>query len=242
MTYSTQKLLSGEHGNALQSLTLSALNWEIGRQLAAHPSLKMPTVRPTTPDEFRDEIVNLDTETNDTRGNARKLTLDELSKGLVATLGLIKDLGEVSDFNNNGQIVKPYAWLADRAVTPVSAILGNYSWRSDQAAKVASEQAKLLGLDADDIASKAKAKADALNAEKIAYAVAEVNSVTSPALMKEESSKLVEILVDLDGVDFNIFKLAKASAQNSLERTKQRVQAGLYATIDEEVILFANAA
>jgi hypothetical protein len=58
--------------------------------------------------------------------------------------------------------------------------------------------------------------------------------------MQEESDKLIENLVDFDGKAFDILRLAHASANAQITGAKKRLEAGQYAVVDPEVILFAN--
>jgi hypothetical protein len=236
MTYSATTLLNGSNGEALRGLALSAINFELSRQVSNHPSLKMPTEKLETPDELRDLVMMPEHIEHD------KPKLDQLVDGLIATCALIKDLAGRSDYNASGQLVHPFAWLAGRARTPQSAVVDSFAWRSNMAAKVAGEQATLLGIaNPELVEQKARERADAENKERRDYAIAEVRSVQNVALMTAEENELVELLLDLDGQTFNILKLAKAAAQADVERAKQRLLAGKYAVCDEEIMLFAKA-
>ena len=237
--YTTEGLLNGRHGPALQALTLSALNFELSRQVANHSSLKMPTEKVSTPDDLRDLMVmpELEGRTKD------PVTLDLLLDGLVATCALIKDVASTVDYDTSGRQVRPFEYILARTRTPISAIESTYDWRADMAAKVASEQAALLGItDTAGIEAKAKARALGDTKERKAYALAEVNSLVRPSLMQEESAKLIEMLVDLDSKAFNGLLLAHNSANANLAGAKRRLEAGQYTTVDSEVVLFAKSA
>jgi hypothetical protein len=233
--FSATSLLNGINGEALRAMTLSAINFELGRQIANHPTLKMPTSRPDTPDALRDLVAMPELEGRDTPN-----PLDHIVDALVASCALIKDVAQRSDFDTSGRIIYPYAWIANSARTPASAVADNFAWRSNMAAKVAGEKAVLLGMsNAKEVEDKAKARNEAENAERMAYALAEVNSVTNTNIMKEDEANLIEMLLDLRTID--IMKLAKSAAQGAVERARTRLLEGQYATIDEEVLLFANS-
>lgn len=233
-SFSATSLLNGSNGEALRALTLSAINFELGRQIANHPSLKMPTARPDSPDALRDLVQMPELE-----GRDKVTPLDSLTDGLVASCAMIKDVAQRSDFDTAGRIIYPYAWIANSARTPASAVMDQYSWRSNMAAKVAGEKATMLGMkNAKEVEEKARARTDAENKERMDYALAEVNSNTNVNIMKEDESTLIELLLDLRTID--IMKLAKNAAQGSVERARTRLLEGQYATIDEEVLLFAN--
>ena len=236
--YSFEKALTGTHGNAIQALTLSAINFELSRQVANHPSLKQPTETITTPDDLRDLMVipELEGRTKD------PVTLDLLVDGLIATCALIKDVASIVDYDTQGRQIRPFEYILARTRTPISAIESTYDWRADMAAKVAGEQAALLGItDTGSIEAKAKARALGDTKERKAYALAEISSIVRPSLMQEESSKLIEILVDLDGKAFNGLLLAHNAAVANVAGAKRRLEAGQYTTVDSEVVLFAKS-
>ena len=180
MTYTATQLLNGSAGNALKAVALTSINFELARQVANHPSLKMPTTKPSSPDALRDLVQMPEFEN---QGNGDKL--DTLVNGLVASCAMIKDLAQVQDFNDSGQLVRPFAWILTNTRTPAGAVEANFAWRSNMSAKVAGEKALLLGLkNSKEIEQKASIRTDQENAERKAYALAEVNSVTNANIMK----------------------------------------------------------
>lgn len=238
MKYSFEGIISGKHGNGLRACALSAINFELSRQIANHKQVKMPTEKVESPDELRDMITLPELE-----GREFGQKLDALIDGLVATCALIKDLAQSSDYDAAGRITHPYAYLIDRTITPQAAIERNFAWRADMAAKVATEQAHLLGIkEAELIGQKAHKRAMEQNQERINYALAEVNSNTNLNVMKEDEVNLIDLLNDLNQQTFNGMKLIQASAQAELARAKRRIEQGLYTRVDEEVILFAKTA
>lgn len=238
MKYSFDGIISGKHGNGLKAVALSAINFELSRQIANHKQVKMPVEKVESPDELREMITLPELE-----GREFGQKLDALIDGLVATCALIKDLASTSDYDSAGRITHPYSYLIERAITPQSAIERNFAWRADMAAKVATEQAHLLGItDAEKIGDKAREKAMLQNQERINYALSEVNSNTNLNLMQEDEVNLLDLLVDLNQNTFNGMKLIQASAQAELQRAKRRIEQGLYTRVDEEVILFAKVA
>jgi hypothetical protein len=235
-TYSFSTLLAGTNGNTLKGILLSALNFELSRQIANHPQLKMPVEKVDSPDDLRAEMVLPELE-----GREFTQKLDVLIDGLVASCALIKDLAQVADYDKQGRIVYPFRYLAERARTPISSVESNFAWRDDMSAKMAGEQAKLLGIkDTEKVEENARKRSQLQNQELINYALAEVNSNTNLNLMKEDSAHLEELLTDLNQTTFDGLKLAHTSAQNAVQRAKARLEAGLYTTIDEEVVLFAK--
>lgn len=237
MIYSLETLLTGSNGPACNALTLSSLNFELGRQVSNHPDLKMPSTAIASPDDLRSLMVMPEFE-----GQNKPPALDLLVDALVATCGLIKDVAETIDYDTSGRMFRPYAYILERARTPVSCIESTYEWRAEQTGKVASEQANILGLkNPDEIAKKAIARAKGEQAERKAYAVAEVASHIHAGLITEEASKLIEILLDLDGTAYNGLVLAHNTANNQIAGAKKRLEAGQYTTIDSEVLLFANS-
>lgn len=236
MSYSFENVLNGKHGNGLKALALSAVNFELSRQIANHPLLKMPTEKVESPDELRAMITLPELE-----GREFGQKLDALIDGLVATCALIKDLAQTSDYDTAGRITHPYAYMVDRAITPVAAVERNFAWRADMSAKVATEQAALLGVkDAETIGDKARQRSMEQNKERMNYALAEVNSNTNINVMKEDEVNLIDLLMDLNQTTFDGLKLLQAAAGNEMERAKRRIEQGLYTRVDEEVILFAK--
>lgn len=238
MKYSFDGIINGKHGNGLKAVALSAVNFELARQIANHPQVKMPTEKLDSPDALRDMLTLPELE-----GREFGQKLDVLIDGLVATCAMIKDLASSSDYDSAGRITRPFAYLIDRAITPQSAIERNFAWRADMSAKVASEQASLLGIkDAETIGDKARQRSMEQNAERIAYALSEVNSNTNMKLLQEDEVNLIDLLNDLNQQTFNGLQLIQASAQSELQRAKRRIEQGLYTKVDEEVILFAKTA
>lgn len=235
MKYSATQLLNGSAGNALKTVALGGVNFQLGAMVSNHPSLKMPTEKHESPDALRD-LVQLP----ELEGRDDTVRLDTLVTALVASCALIKDLANLQDFNDRGQIVRPFAWMINTVRTPASAVENNYAWRSDMAAKTAGERAMLLGIkDSKAVEEKAKARTDAENQERKNYALAEVNSLTHTSIFEEEETHLIEILLDLNCID--IVKIAKTSAEAQVKRAKARLLNGQYVTIDDEVLLFANS-
>lgn len=239
MKYTFEKAISGTHGTAIQALALSAINFELSRQISNHPSLKMPVDKPASPDDLRALLVipELDGRTADA------VSLDLLIDANIATCALTKDVASTTDFDTNGRQVRPFAYLIDRIRTPISSIEATYDWRADMAAKVAVEQASLLGIkDTTLIETKAKERAIGDMKERKAYAIAEVNSLIRPSIMNEETSKLIEMIVDLDGKAFNGLLLTHNAAVASVASATRRLEAGKFVTVDSEVVLFAKSA
>jgi hypothetical protein len=237
--YTFEGLLNGRHGDALKAATLSAINFELSRQVSNHTSLKMPVERPNTPDDLRDLMVIPELEGR----TEAPVTLDALVDGMIATCALIKDVASIVDYDSQGRMIRPFEYILNRCRTPISCIESTYDWRADMTAKVAGEQAILLGIkDTAAIEAKAKARALAESQERKAYAVAEVTSAVRPSLMQEESAKLVEMLVDLDGKCFDGLRLAHASANAQCTGAKKRLEAGQFTLVDTEIVIFAQHA
>jgi len=233
--FTAEKLLNGTCGYPLQALALQAVNYTSATAIANHADVKMPTAKLETPDQFRDLIF-----TNPEFETATRPTLDQLSNANIASCALIRDLAEVQE-SNNGKITRPYAWLAERAQTPTSAILRQYAWFADQSAKLAGEQARLLHIaDYKQVEDNAKDRTNANNRERVAFALAEVNSSFKEALLIAPPEELVNILLDLDGFAYNIVALTQAGAQRNIEYGKQRLLKGDYTSIDPEVLLFSQ--
>lgn len=238
VSYTFDGIISGKHGNGLKAVALSAINFELARQIANHPQVKLPTEVPESPDALRDLITLPELE-----GRDFGQKLDVLIDGLVASCALIKDLASSSDYDSAGRITRPYAYLIDRAITPQGSIERNFAWRADMSAKVATEQAHLLGIkDSETVGEKARQRSMEQNQERINYALSEVNSNTNLNLMQEDEVNLIDLLNDLNQQTFNGLALIQASAQSELQRAKRRIEQGLYTKVDEEVILFAKTA
>jgi len=236
--YTFDNLINGRHGNALKALALTTVNFELSRQIAQHPQLKMPVSRPSSPDDLRDAMTLPEFE-----GRSSIQKLDVLLDGLVATCALIKDVASTTDYDAAGRLTRPFAWIIDRCRTPISAVTAAFEWRADMAAKVAGEQAQMLGVkDAKDIEAKARERAMAQNEERMNYALAEVNSNTTMQLMTEDEVNLIDLLLDLNQKTYDGLRLVHQAAQNEMTRARKRLEAGLYTTVDPEVILFAKSA
>lgn len=236
MKYNLTDMLLGKNGNAIKGLVLTSINFELSRQIANHPSVKMPVSRPDSPDDMRALLTLPELE-----GREFGQKLDALCDGLIATCALIKDLAQTSDYDSAGRITHPFRYLIDRVRTPASSIISNFEWRADMSAKVAEEQAQMLGVaDPKAVGDKARERNKGENQERINYAIAEVNSQTNINLMKEDESLLIELLIDLNQKTFDAVRLAHNSAQAELTRAKKRLEAGLYTTIDPEIIIFAK--
>jgi hypothetical protein len=168
-------------------------------------------------------------------------TLDALVDGLIASCALIKDVASMIDYDTSGRQFRPFSYILERTRTPISCIESTYDWRADMTAKVAGEQAVMLGIkDTKAIEEKAKARALAESAERKAFAMAEIQSVIRASLMNEESAHLIELLVDLNQKTFDGLRLAHASANAQITSAKKRLEAGQYTVVDPEVILFAQ--
>lgn len=237
MKYDFSGIISGKFGYGLKATALSALNFELSRQVANHPTLKMPTEKVASPDDLRAKLTLPELEGRDVGPQK----LDVLLDGLVATCALVKDLASHSDYDSAGRITHPYRYLIDRVRTPIGCIESNFAWRADMAAKVAGEQAALLGVDAKKVEENARKRSMEQNQERMNYALAEVNSNTNLKVMDQEESFLLETLIDLNQNTFDGMKLIQSAAQAELQRAKRRLEQGLYTVVDEEVILFAKS-
>lgn len=239
MKYNFQDILFGKFGYGLKAVALSAVNFELSRQIANHPQVKMPVEKVDSPDDLRARLTLPELEGRDVGPQK----LDVLLDGLVATCALVKDLAAHSDYDVAGRITYPFKYLLDRVRTPVSCVESNFAWRADMAAKVAAEQAALLGVtDPAKIEENARKRSMEQNKERMNYAMSEVSSNTNMAVMDEDEVNLVDLLVDLNQNTFNGMKLIQAAAQAELQRARRRLEQGLYTVVDEEVILFAKAA
>ena len=236
--YTFEKAITGLNGNAILAASLSAINFELSRQVANHHALKMPVVKPETPDDLRDLLVIPELEGR----TSEAPRLDTLVNALIASCMLIKDLAQVIDFDEAGRQTRPYAYLLERAITPISAVTRNFEWRADMASKAAIDQAHQLGMiDAEQIGQRAKERSVKQNAERIKYALAEIKSVAHDSLVSEEATKLQEMLIDLDGIAYNGLQLTHNSANASIASAKKRLEQGQFVTVDPELILFAKA-
>ena len=230
-------ILTGKHGDAVKALALSAINFELGRQLVSHPSLKMPEIKPDrSPDQFRDLIRLPEAEAN----QPEPPDLALLADGIVGTCALAFDLARKSDFNERGAIIRPHAWLVDRVKTPLETVSRSFDWRSEQEGKTAAEQAIMLGLKekAETIAQAAAARANHDQASRKEYALAEVETAMNAQIMQWEETSIIELLESIPTLD--ILRLTRAACESSVDRTKARLMAGQFARIDEEIILFAQ--
>lgn len=239
MKYTFEKAVNGSHGMAIYVNTLTALNFNLAMQLSNHPALKMPVDKPISPDDLRDpcELPELEI------SKQEPVKLDSISDALLATAYLLNLASTYKDYDpNTGRETTPFAYVKDRILTPYKAIQRQYEWRADMAAKVATEQAALIGIkDSADIGNKAKERSNLQNKEKIAYALAELDSIANYNLRNEPNEKLIEILVDLDGKAYNGLLLSSNLANASMENARKRLANGQYVNVDVELALFAKA-
>jgi len=99
-------------------------------------------------------------------------------------------------------------------------------------------KAALIGLkNYAEIAAKAAKVADDRNAEAREYAIAEAASATNSNLTQWSNEDLIDLLTDCP---IDIEQTAMDAAENAVARAKARLEAGLWASIDEEVILFTK--
>lgn len=234
-------ILTGKAGNSIKALTLSALNFELGRLLVGHQMLKQPVIeQDRSPDQFRDLIRLPEMEA----AKVEPLDAELICNGIIATCAMAFDLARMSDFNERGGLIHPHAWLVDRVRTPIETVRSHFDWRTDQAAKLAQEQAAMIGLSdkAEAIGAAAKARAEHDQRSKAEYALAEVESMMNPSIMKSDESDLIDLLMELEnaGAISSIVKVAANAAHSSIDRTKSRLMAGQFARVDEEVVLFAQ--
>lgn len=239
MKHSAYDILTGKAGDSIKALTLSALNFELGRLLVGHPSLKLPEIpQDRSPDGFRDLVMLPEFEKVD------PIPANIICDGIIATCALAYDMARMSDFNERGGLVHPHAWLVERVKTPMETVRQSFAWRSEQSGKLAKEQAALIGLSdkADEIGKAAQVRAEHDQASRRDYALAEVESLQRPDLMKADETDLLAILENLEdaGAIASIVKVAANAAQSSIERTKSRLLSGQFARVDEEVVLFAQ--
>jgi hypothetical protein len=119
------------------------------------------------------------------------------------------------------------------------AIKAIYQWRSKMAGQELANKAMLMGIkNAAEIAQKAEKAADARNAEQMQYAITEANSATNANLLNWNNEDLVNLLLECP---LDIEKIAHDAAANAVSRATKRIEAGLWASIDEEIILFAKS-
>lgn len=230
-------ILAGKAGDSIKALALSAINFELGRLLVGHPGLKMPEIKADrSPDQFRDLVRMPEQE----QAEPDLVGIDTLANGIIATCAMAFDLARKSDFNERGALVRPHAWLIDRVRTPLETINRSFDWRSEQAGKLAEEQALLLGLKdkAAGIAAAATARSNHDTESRREYALAEIEAAMNPNIMSWEEVSIIDLLESIEQID--IVRLTKAAAIASVDRTKSRLMAGQFARIDEEVVLFAN--
>jgi hypothetical protein len=220
-----EKILSGAYGNAVKALTLSALNWTACAALTRHPDLKQPANRGFVEDA-RDEVKLPELESAITPD-----TLDTLTARVVASYLLCEQMRRITETNERGQIVRPFEYLKPR--TPSDAIRSTFAWRADMQAKELATKAEMMGLDPKAVAEKARNQAAGQNAERMAYALAEANSSTNKGMMNWDDSELVEILLDME-----VIQTATNAAENAISRAKARIESGLWADVDAELLLF----
>jgi hypothetical protein len=223
MTTKAEQILSNQHGEGVTALTLSSLAWHINAQITKHPSLKKPkAVYGNYTNELRDVLSLPETQQVD------PIPLDKLVGQAIACIVLMRNLAA-----NNEQ----YKYLT-QTKTPAQSVISLFDWKGDQAGKLARTQAELVGLtieEAQTVASKAKARADADNKSNLEYALDMLTSATNPSLLNQNAEEAVETLLDSN---LDIEKITKEAVANSIERTKQRLLAGLYAVVDAEVALY----
>ena len=234
--YTPETLLNGKEGIALKALTLTALNFNLSALISNHPKLKMPSGKVSTPDEIRDVVSFGEFEKKE------PIQLDILCGASLASCGLLKDVAEHQDISKTGSIIRPYAWILERVRTPYTSVIKRFDWIYSNTAKTIGVQATMLNLpNVAELEANARIKSEQQNKERLAYALAEVNSATHPAILKQDEQQLIDILLDLDGKAFDIIQVAILSAQAEVARTKARILNNDYTRIDAEVILFANS-
>lgn len=225
-----QQILSGDKGLAIKALCLSSLNWQLAGMLVRHPSIKAPTTRGGIEDT-RDEVKLPEMEQQEDG-----IKLDQLTSWLVASYILTEEVRRTTDVDMMGRSFRPYEYLKPK--TPAMAIREHFQWRAKQAGNDLAVKAGLLKMEnAAQIAERAAKVAEGQQAEKLAYALAEVGSVTNANLRDWPTDELIEMLLDCP---INIIEVTKTAAENTVSRAKARIEQGIWASIDEEVILFAQ--
>ena len=225
-----QQILSGDKGLAIKALCLSSLNWQLAGMLVRHPSIKAPTTRGGIEDT-RDEVKLPEMEQQEDG-----IKLDQLTSWLVASYILTEEVRRTTDVDMVGRSIRPFEYLKPK--TPAMAIREHFQWRAKQAGNDLAVKAGLLKMEnAAQIAERAAKVAESQQAEKLAYALAEVGSVTNANLRDWPTDELIEMLLDCP---INIIEVTKTAAENTVSRAKARIEQGLWTSIDEEVILFAQ--
>jgi hypothetical protein len=223
MTTKAEQILSNQHGEGVTALALSSIAWHINGDITRHPSLKKPkTVLGNYTNELQDILSLPETPQDD------PIPLDTLVNQAIACIVLIRNLAYANE---------QYKYLT-QTKTPTQAVISLFDWKGEQAGKLARTQAELVGLTAEEaqtVASKAKARADADNKSNLEYALDMLTSATNPSLLNQNAEEAVETLLDSN---LDIEKITKEAVANSIERTKQRLLAGLYAVVDAEVALY----
>jgi hypothetical protein len=220
-----EKILAGNFGNTVKALTLSSLNWSACAALTKHPQLKAPVTRGFIEDT-RDDVKLPEMEHIE-----QTQPLDVVVGQVVATYLLTEQMRRIEDTNERGQTIRPFAYLKPQ--TPSEAIRASFNWRADMAAKEIGAKARMLGLDAKAAETNARAQANGQNAEKLAYAMAEAASVTDKGMMTWDDDALFDLVLDMDVVG-----MALNASENARDRARARIQAGLWASIDAELLLF----
>ena len=224
-------IISGNFGPAIQALTLSSINWHLSGMLTKHPQLKQLATRGFVEDSR--DLVKLPEFEDVAVGH----TLDQLCDWLVASYLLTENLRRHKDTNERGQTTTPYAYL--KPVTPSMAINANFQWRAKMSGQELANKAMLMGLkNAAEISAKAAKIAAERNNEQRAYAVAEAESSTNTNLLNWATEDLVDLLTSCP---LDIEQIAKDAANNAVDRARARIESGLWASVDEEVILFAKS-
>ncbi len=227
-----RNILSGEKGVAIQAITLSSLNFQLSGMLVRHPSIKAPSNRGTVEDHR--DLVKLP----EMEGIEVGHTLDQVCDWLVASYLLTEQVRRTTDFDTSGRESYPFAYL--KPVTPNMAIAQSFAWRAKMQGQELANKAILMGLkNAAEIAEKASKVADERNTEAKAYALAETDSATNQNMVSWSNEDLLDLLTSCP---IDIEETAIAAAENSISRAKARLEQGLWASIDEEVILFAKNA
>jgi len=223
-------ILNGDFGPAVQALTLSSVNWHLSGLLTKHPQLKAPINRGFIEDSR--DLVKLPEMENIPVGH----TLDELANWLTASYILTEGVRRTTDVNERGQSTTPYAYL--KPVTPAMAINASFQWRAKMQGQDLANKAIMMGLkNAAEIAAKAAKVAEERNNEARSYALSEAESATNTNLLNWSNEELVDLLTNCP---LDIEQIANDAATNAVDRAKARLEAGLWASVDEEVILFVK--
>jgi len=224
------QLLQGDKGLALQALCLSSINWQLAGMLTRHPGTKAPTTRGSVEDT-RDEVRLPEMESQ-----PDSLKLDQVTSWLIASYLLTEEVRRTTDVDMMGRSFRPFEYLKPK--TPAMAIREHFTWRAKQAGNELAAKAALLKMgNAGQIAERAAKVAEGQQAEKLAYALEEVAGVTNANLRDWTKEELVDLLLDCP---LDIIEITKTAAENAVNRAKARIEQGLWASVDEEVILFSQ--